>query len=197
MKKIIFATNNLHKLEEVRHYLQESYEIVSLKEIGFNEEIEEPYETLEENAHIKAKTIFDRFGLDCFADDTGLEVDALNGAPGVFSARYAGPNCSFEDNVIKLLAEMKDQGNRKARFRTVISLYLNGQVHHFEGEVKGKIAYSTKGSKGFGYDPIFIPEGFSTSFAEMNLDEKNTISHRGKAVKKLVDFLTQNPNSSF
>lgn len=189
MKKIIFATNNAHKLEEVRHYLQDLYQVVSLKEIGFIEDIPEPYETLEENALTKSKTIFEKFGMDCFADDTGLEVDALNGAPGVYSARYAGPNCTFEDNVNKMLEEMNEKQNRKARFRTVISLILNGKEFYFEGEVKGEIAQERSGAEGFGYDPIFIPENFNISFAEMGLNEKNKISHRGRAVAKLVQFL--------
>ncbi len=189
MKKIIFATNNAHKLEEVRHYLKDLYQVISLKEIGFTEDIPEPYETLEENALTKSKTIFEKFGMDCFADDTGLEVDALNGAPGVYSARYAGPNCTFEDNVNKMLAEMKDKQNRKARFRTVVSLILNGKEYYFEGEVKGEIARERSGAEGFGYDPIFIPEGLKLSFAEMSLDEKNKISHRSRAVAKLVEFL--------
>lgn len=189
MKKIVFATNNQHKLEEVRHYLKDIYEVISLKEIGFHEDIPEPYHTLEENALTKSKTIFEKFGLDCFADDTGLEVDALNGAPGVFSARYAGPNCSFEDNVKKLLSELDGQENRKAQFRTVISLILDGKEYYFNGEVKGAISLNRSGEKGFGYDPIFVPEGLSTSFAEMSLDDKNKISHRGRAVAKLIEFL--------
>ncbi|NOR87775.1 MAG: non-canonical purine NTP diphosphatase [Bacteroidales bacterium] len=189
MKRIIFATNNAHKLEEVRHYLKDLYEVISLKEIGFNKDIPEPYETLEENALTKSKTIFERFGENCFADDTGLEVEALNGAPGVYSARYAGPNCSFEDNVKKLLGELEGKQNRKAKFRTVISLILDGKEYHFEGEVKGEISQSRSGDEGFGYDPIFIPDGYQTSFAEMSLDEKNKISHRGRAVAKLVEFL--------
>lgn len=189
MKKIIFATNNAHKLEEVRHYLKDLYQVISLKEIGFTEDIPEPYETLEENALTKSKTIFEKFGMDCFADDTGLEVDALNGAPGVYSARYAGPNCTFEDNVNKMLEEMKNKQNRKARFRTVVSLILNGKEYYFEGEVTGVIARERSGAEGFGYDPIFIPEGLELSFAEMGLDEKNKISHRGRAVAKLVAFL--------
>ncbi len=189
MNKIIFATNNQHKLEEVRHYLKNLYQVVSLKEIGFTEDIPEPYHTLEENALAKSKTIFEKFGIDCFADDTGLEVDALNGAPGVFSARYAGPNCTFEDNVKKMLNEMLDQQNRKAQFRTVVSLILNGQEYYFEGQVKGEITQERSGVDGFGFDPIFIPNGYYISFAQMSLDEKNKISHRGKAIAKLVTFL--------
>jgi len=189
LKKIIFATNNAHKLEEVRHYLKDLYQVISLKEIGFTEEIPEPYETLEENALTKSKTIYEKFGIDCFADDTGLEVEALDGAPGVYSARYAGPNCSFEDNVNKMLEEMQDKQNRKAQFRTVVSLILNGEEFYFEGIVKGEIARERSGAEGFGYDPIFIPNGFDSSFAQMGLSEKNKISHRGRAIAKLVEFL--------
>ena len=189
MKKIIFATNNTHKLEEVRFALQGLYEVKSLKEIGFNEDIPEPYETLEENALTKSKTIFNKFNADCFSDDTGLEVDALNGAPGVYSARYAGPNCTFEDNVKKMLEEMKGKENRNARFRTVVSLIINGQEHYFEGIVKGRISETRSGNEGFGYDPIFIPDGYNTSFAQMSIGEKNKISHRGRAMAKLVEFL--------
>jgi len=189
LKKIIFATNNTHKLEEVRFALQGLYEVKSLKEIGFNEDIPEPYETLEENALTKSKTIFNKFNADCFSDDTGLEVDALNGAPGVYSARYAGPNCTFEDNVKKMLEEMKGKENRNARFRTVVSLIINGQEHYFEGIVKGRISETRSGNEGFGYDPIFIPDGYNTSFAQMSIGEKNKISHRGRAMAKLVEFL--------
>jgi len=189
LKKIVFATNNAHKLEEVRHYLKGQYEILSLQDIGFNEDIPEPYETLQENAQTKSRTIFDRFGLDCFADDTGLEVDALNGAPGVYSARYAGPNCSFQDNVNKLLEELKGEENRVANFKTVISLILNGQEYFFEGRVDGSITKETSGTDGFGYDPIFAPEGNDFTFAEMSLTDKNKISHRGRAVAKLIQFL--------
>ena len=189
LKKIVFATNNAHKLEEVRHYLKGQYEILSLQDIGFNEDIPEPYETLQENAQTKSRTIFDRFGFDCFADDTGLEVDALNGAPGVFSARYAGPYCSFQDNVNKLLEELRGQENRLANFRTVISLILNGEEYFFEGRVDGRITEDTNGTDGFGYDPIFAPEGNKFTFAEMSLDDKNKISHRGRAVAKLIQFL--------
>ncbi len=189
MKKIVFATNNAHKLQEVRFALKGIYEIISLKEIGFTDDIPEPYETLEENALTKSKTIAEKFMINCFADDTGLEVDALNGAPGVYSARYAGKNCSFQDNVNKLLYEMQGHKNRKAKFRTVISLIINKKEYQFEGEVKGHIATDKTGTEGFGYDPVFIPNGYPISFAEMDLEEKNKISHRGLAVKKLVEFL--------
>lgn len=189
LKKIVFATNNAHKLDEVRHLLKGQYEILSLQDIGFNEDIPEPYETLQENAQTKSKTIFDRFGFNCFADDTGLEVDALNGAPGVYSARYAGPDCSFQDNVNKLLEELKGKENRLANFKTVISLILEGKEYFFEGRVDGRITETTSGTDGFGYDPIFTPEGNHFTFAEMSLDDKNKISHRGRAVAKLIQFL--------
>lgn len=189
LKKIVFATNNNHKLEEVRYALQDKYEVLSLKDIGFFEDIPEPYETLEENALTKSKTIYVKYGLDCFADDTGLEVEALNGAPGVYSARYAGPDCSFDDNVNKLLEELREKANRNARFRTIVSLIINGKEFAFEGIVNGIIRKERAGEKGFGYDPIFQPEGKSSSFAQMDLNEKNEISHRGLAVAKLVAFL--------
>jgi len=189
LKKIVFATNNAHKLKEVRYYLKDLYEVVSLSDIGFDKDIPEPYDTLKENALTKSQTIFDKYQIDCFSDDTGLEVEALNGAPGVFSARYAGEGCSFKDNVDKMLAEMLGQTNRKARFRTMVSLILNGEKHFFEGIVNGHITEAETGTDGFGYDPIFVPEGFTTSFAEMNLEDKNEISHRGRAMAKLVEFL--------
>ena len=189
MKEIVFVTNNKHKLEEVRLALKDQYKVLSLQDIGFMEDIPEPYETLEENALTKSKTIFDKFDLDCFADDTGLEVNALDGAPGVYSARYAGPDCSFDDNVNKLLRKLEGQSNRKARFRTIISLILNGNEYAFEGIVNGEITQERAGEKGFGYDPVFQPEGKNISFAQMGLDEKNKMSHRGLAVAKLVEFL--------
>jgi len=190
-KQIVFATNNVHKLDEVSYALQDFYRVISLKQIGFNEDIPEPFETLEENALTKSQTIYDKFNIDCFADDTGLEVEALNGAPGVYSARYAGPNCSFEDNVNKLLTELSGAKNRNARFRTVISLILNGKKHYFEGIVGGVITAERSGDQGFGYDPIFKPTGYNQTFAEMSLDDKNLISHRGKAVLKLINFLKE------
>jgi len=189
IKKIIFATNNSHKLTEVRHHLDGFYKIVSLRDMGFDDDIPEPYETLKENALAKSQTIYKKYGLDCFADDTGLEVDALDGAPGVYSARYAGEGCSFDDNVNKLLLEMRGQSHRNARFRTVISLIMGGKEYFFEGQVEGEILVERSGKDGFGYDPIFRPLGFSKSFAQMSLDEKNKISHRGRALAKLVEFL--------
>ncbi len=188
--KLIFATNNKHKLEEVEKLLPEQFHLITLAEAGINEDIPETGTTLEENASIKSRFVFERTGQNCFADDTGLEVEVLNGAPGVYSARYAGEKCSFADNVNKLLLELKDKENRKARFRTVISLILDGKEYFFEGIVNGEITREARGEDGFGYDPIFKPEGFDKTFAEMTLEEKNKISHRARAVEKLVKFLT-------
>ena len=193
MKKIVFATNNAHKIEEIKQILANKFTIVSLKEIGFNEEIPETGVTLAENASQKSHFIFDRYGLDCFADDTGLEVDALNGAPGVFSARYAGERCSYEDNVRKLLQEMEGKTTRTGRFKTVVSLILNGKEYLFEGSVEGKIITTPKGLSGFGYDPVFLPDGYKQTFSEMSAELKNKISHRGKAAEKLVAFLINQP----
>ena len=187
--KIVFATNNKHKVKEIKDLLPSSIEVMTLNEIGCREEIEETATTLEGNAKIKSDFVKDGYGYDCFADDTGLEVDVLNGAPGVFSARYAGENATFEDNVNKLLHALKDESNRKARFRTVISLIIDGKQEYFEGICEGKIEYNSRGSKGFGYDPVFTPEGYDITFAEMDLSTKGKISHRGQAVQKLVEFL--------
>ena len=189
MKKLIFATNNAHKLEEVRAMLQPQYSIISLDEIGCHDDIPETAETLEGNALIKAQFVFDKYGLDCFADDTGLEIDALNGEPGVYSARYAGEACIPEDNIKKVLQLLGDSADRNARFRTSIALILEGKIHYFEGKVEGKIEFSPKGEQGFGYDPIFTPQGYDKSFAQLSAGEKNEISHRGLAIKKLVEFL--------
>lgn len=186
---LVFATNNKHKLEELQKAVGDSFIIKSLKEIGFTEDIEEPFETLEENAYAKSSFINKKFGINCFADDTGLEILALNGEPGVYSARYAGEQCSFEDNMNKVLKKMENIKERKARFRTVISLILNGEEHQFTGIVNGVILESRHGEEGFGYDPIFRPDGFKESFAQMPLAVKNKISHRGLAVKKLIEFL--------
>lgn len=190
--KIVFATNNKHKVKEIKDLLPSNIEVVTLNEIGCFEEIEETAKTLEGNAKIKSDHVKDNYGYNCFADDTGLEVDALNGSPGVYSARYAGENASFEDNVNKLLDALKDKSNRKARFRTVISLDLDGTQKFFEGICEGTIELSTKGSEGFGYDPVFTPVGYNMTFAEMDLSTKGKISHRGKAVQKLVEFLKDN-----
>lgn len=187
--ELVFATNNKHKLEEIQNSLGDKIKLLSLKDISFFEEIPEDFETLKENAQQKARHIFDRYKVNCFADDTGLEIDYLNGAPGVYSARYAGESCSFEDNVTKVLKELDGITNRKAQFRTVITLILDKKEYFFEGSVEGEILTENHGDGGFGYDPIFKPKGFDKSFAEMGLDEKNKISHRGRAVKKLIDFL--------
>ncbi len=188
-KKIIFATNNPHKLKEIKEILGDGFDIVSLKELGFSGDIPETGKTLLENASQKSHFIYDKYGGDCFADDTGLEVDALNGEPGVYSARYAGENCSYSDNVNKLLKEMEGKSDRRARFKTVISLILDDKEYFFEGTVEGKITEQPRGDSGFGYDPVFMPDGYNITFAEMSPEEKNKISHRGKAVKKLVEFL--------
>jgi len=189
--KIVFATNNLHKLEEIRKAVGDKHEIVSLKEIGFDEEIPETHDTLEGNASEKAFHIYDRFQLTCFADDTGLEIEALNGEPGVYSARYAGKNPTFDDNMNKVLANMEAKTNRSAKFRTVISLIIDGKETQFEGICPGNIMTERYGDEGFGYDPIFMPNNFQETFAEMDLSVKNEISHRGLATKKLIAFLNK------
>ena len=189
MKRIVFATNNAHKLSEVKAVLGDGYELVTLREVGITEDIPETGTTLDENASIKARYVYERTGLDCFADDTGLEVVALNGAPGVHSARYATDGHDFAANNAKLLRELEGKEDRHARFRTVISLIRNGIEQQVEGIVEGKIAISMSGSEGFGYDPLFIPEGYDISFAEMSADQKNAISHRGRAVAALVEIL--------
>lgn len=188
MKKLVFATHNLHKLEEIRNILK-NYEVIGLPDIGCHEDIVEDADDLQGNAKIKADFVTSNFHLDCFADDTGLEVEALGGAPGVYSARYAGEGCSYHDNVVKLLKALDGVENRKARFRTVIALNINGEQHFFEGVVNGKILTEEHGDGGFGYDPIFQPDGYDLSFSEMGMDEKNKISHRGRATAKLVEFL--------
>ena len=187
--KIVFATNNQHKLSEVRAVLGDSFELVTLKEVGITEDIPETGATLDENASQKARYVFERTGLDCFADDTGLEVEALDGAPGVRSARYATDGHDFAANNRKLLRELEGKSNRKARFRTVISLIRGGVEQQVEGIVNGTIATAEAGCGGFGYDPLFIPEGHEVTFAEMSADEKNAISHRGRAVAELVKLL--------
>jgi len=187
--ELIFATNNLHKLSEIQSIVGKNFTIKSLQEIGCTEDIPETAPTLEGNALLKAQYIYDRFGKNCFADDTGLEVEALDGRPGVFSARYATDGHDFEANIDKVLEELTGVENHKARFRTVIALILDGSVRYFEGIVNGKIISERKGVKGFGYDPVFLPDGHEQTFAEMPLDEKNKISHRARAVSKLVEFL--------
>ncbi len=191
---LVFATNNKHKLEELQAILGSHFKLLSLNDIGCNEEIPEEQDTLEGNASQKAFYVYNKFGYNCFADDTGLEIDALNGEPGVYSARYAGEDKSAEANMNKVLAKMLKINNRNARFRTVISLVIDGNEVQFEGIVKGKILTEKRGNAGFGYDPIFQPDGFLQTFAEMNLTDKNKISHRGRAVEKLVTFLKKQNN---
>ncbi len=191
MTRLCFATNNRHKLDEVASLLKNSFEVVSLADMGFNEELAEDFFTLEGNSKQKAEFVFHNFHMPCFADDTGLEVEALSGAPGVRSARYAGPQRSGADNMMLLLQKLEGIANRKAHFRTVITLMENsGQAIQFEGVVKGVILHQARGTEGFGYDPVFLPDGFEKSLGEMTMEGKNKISHRAKAVRKLVDFLT-------
>lgn len=187
--KLVFASNNEHKIAEISKLVPFGFEVVSLESIGCTEDIPETADTLEGNAILKAQFVWERFGLSCFADDTGLEVPVLGNAPGVYSARYAGPQRNATDNMDKLLDELNEINQRNARFRTVIALILDGQMHTFEGIVNGTITREKHGSEGFGYDPIFKPEGFDQTFAEMNMEQKNTMSHRGRAVLKLVEFL--------
>ena len=188
--KLVFATNNQHKLKEVQAMLT-NFDIVSLADINCFEDIPETADTLEGNAILKANFITEKYGLDCFADDTGLEVESLNNEPGVYSARYAGEDNNAEANMAKLLNNLENNPNRKAQFRTAIALNIQGKQFIFEGICKGTILTEKKGESGFGYDPIFMPDGFTNSFAEMNLVEKGNISHRGKAIKKLVTFLNE------
>ena len=187
--KLYFATNNIHKLKEVQEVVGDSFQIESMRSLGINEDIPEDQQTLEGNALQKARFLYDRIGESCFADDTGLEVDALNGAPGVYSARYAGEAKNSLDNMALLLKNMSGIQNRKARFRTVIALILDGKEYLFEGIVNGTITEEPRGTAGFGYDPLFVPDGYSTTFAEMDSEAKNAISHRGRAVEKLAAFL--------
>lgn len=187
--KLIFATNNQHKADEIRSVLKGPVELVTLKEAGIDIDIPEPYDTLEENARTKSSTIYELTGTNCFSEDTGLEVDALGGEPGVKSARYAGEGRSFDANIDKLLAKLEGQEDRRARFRTVISLLINGKETLFEGVCEGRIITEKRGNNGFGYDPVFIPEGADLSFAEMDMAGKNRYSHRKKATEKLVAFL--------
>lgn len=187
--KLVFATTNLNKLKEVQEILSNHITLLSLKDIGCFEEIEETATTLEGNAKLKADYITKNYGYDCFADDTGLEVDSLNGDPGVYSARYGGEPRDAQKNMSKLLTNLEDKENRNAQFRTIVSLNLNGKNYAFEGVCKGEILKEQTGGGGFGYDPIFQPTGFSQSFAEMTSEEKNKISHRKLAIQKLIDFL--------
>ena len=196
MKELVFATHNRHKAEEIQSILEGFYRIIDLKQLGFTENVPEDKDTLEGNASMKAQYIFKIFSKDCFADDTGLEVDCLNGTPGVFSARYAEMSGDrrvnesiSEANIRKLLKQMEGEKSRKARFRTVICLILDRKEHFFEGVVEGVITMEKMGEKGFGYDPVFLPDGFKQTFAEMSIAEKNTISHRARAVSGLIEFL--------
>lgn len=187
--KIVFATNNPNKLAEIRQLMPEGIEILSLKDINCLEELPETSDTLEDNAAQKAYYVYDNYGHNCFSDDTGLEIEVLDGRPGVYSARYAGPECRAEDNIQKILAEMKGEEHRDASFRTIISLVIDGIEFQFEGQIAGQIITEKWGDQGFGYDPIFLPDGYEESFAQMTVEEKNIISHRGLAVKKLIQFL--------
>lgn len=190
-KKLVFATNNAHKLEEIRAILGDKMEILSLADIKCHADIPETANTLEGNAHLKSEYVYNHYGLDCFADDTGLEVEALEGAPGVYSARYAGDGHDSQANMQKLLKEMEEKNNRKAQFRTVISLIEKGEEKLFEGIVRGEITREKRGNSGFGYDPVFQPEGFDETFAELGSEIKNKISHRAKAVEALCNYLSQ------
>jgi XTP/dITP diphosphohydrolase len=190
--KLIFATNNQHKVDEIRSAIgNSSLEIITLKEAGIDIDIPEPFNTLEENASNKSKTIYEMNRIDCFSEDTGLEVEALNGEPGVKSARYAGEEKSFDKNIEKLLQKLEGTTNRKAKFRTVISLIVDAKETLFEGSCEGTIGYGKKGREGFGYDPIFVPNGSIHTFAEMKIDEKNQFSHRKKATDKLIAYLSK------
>ena len=193
MHKLIFASNNQHKIEEVSAILKPfGFNVIGLSDAGIHEDIPETADTIEGNASLKANYIFNHYDFDCLADDTGLEVEALNNAPGVYSARYAGEQKSSEDNMNKLLTELESKANRNARFKTIIALMLDGKEYVFEGIINGRIATEKKGEKGFGYDPIFIPNGYEKTFAEMTAAEKNKISHRAIAVQKLAEFLSRN-----
>lgn len=189
--KLIFATNNQHKVDELRPLVDAKYQIITLKEARLDIDIAEPFDTLEENASAKSGTIYDLTGINCFSEDTGLMVDALNGEPGVKSARYAGEKCSFEDNVEKLLNNMKGKTSRSARFKTIISLIIDGEESFFEGVCEGQIAEVPRGVGGFGYDPVFIPNGSDKTFAEMSREEKSAFSHRARATERFVAFLNK------
>jgi len=189
--KLCFATNNRHKLEEIQALLGDQFELLTLNDIGCETDIPEPFDTIAENSREKARFVRDNFGIDCFADDTGLVVDALNGEPGVKSARYAGEQRDSNDNIDLLLKNLADKENKAARFLTVITLSLNGHYHQFEGTVEGVIIDEKRGANGFGYDPVFVPEGQPRTFAEMTMQEKSGLSHRGRAFAKLVAFLKE------
>ena len=190
--KLVFASNNKNKIQEIQALVPNTIQIVSLEEIGCFEDIPETADTIEGNAILKANYVTEKYGYDCFADDTGLEVEALNGAPGVYSARYAGEQKDANDNMDKLLFELKDKTNRKANFKTVIALNLKGKQNLFSGIIHGKIIEEKIGTNGFGYDPIFVADGYNKTFAELSMEEKSNISHRGIAVKQLIEYFTKN-----
>ena len=190
-QQLLIATHNKHKLEEIRPLIPAGFKLISLDDVHFFDEIEETALTLEGNAMLKAEQLYEKFSIDCFADDTGLEVKSLKGQPGVFSARYAGPGHDFEKNIDKLLSELEPFSDRQARFRTVICLFFKSSVYYFEGIVNGQIIRHRHGNSGFGYDPVFIPDGKTRTFAEMAMKEKNEISHRAIAVQKMIDFLRE------
>jgi XTP/dITP diphosphohydrolase len=190
--KLVFASNNKNKIQEIQALVPNTIQIVSLEEIGCFEDIPETADTIEGNAILKANYVTEKYGYDCFADDTGLEVEALNGAPGVYSARYAGEQKDANDNMDKLLFELKDKTNRKANFKTVIALNLKGKQNLFSGIIHGKIIEEKIGTNGFGYDPIFVADGYEKTFAELSMEEKSTISHRGIAVKQLIEYFIKN-----
>jgi XTP/dITP diphosphohydrolase len=187
---LVFASNNKHKIQEIKALLPNSFTIKSLEDIGCTEDIPETADTIEGNAILKANYVSEKYGLACFADDSGLEVNALNGAPGVYSARYAGEQKNDNDNIEKLLTDLEGKANRKAQFKTVIALNFNGEQHLFTGIIKGKIISEKRGSNGFGYDPIFVAEGYDKTFAELTSEEKNSVSHRSQAVKELIKWLS-------
>lgn len=189
--KLCFATNNLHKLKEIQALLGNQFELVTLNDIGCDTDIPEPFETIAENSAAKAKYVWENFGINCFADDTGLEVTALNGEPGVYSARYAGPQRNSGDNIDLLLSKLAGEGDRSARFLTVITLVMDGKYQQFKGTVQGHIIDEKRGANGFGYDPVFVPEDLTRTFAEMTLEEKSMLSHRARAFAALVGFLKQ------
>ncbi|HJZ41995.1 MAG TPA: RdgB/HAM1 family non-canonical purine NTP pyrophosphatase [Bacteroidales bacterium] len=188
--KLVFATNNIHKFKEIERVLRGTVLLMNLNDLGFKGDIPEDKDSLEENAAQKAYFIYDKYGINCFSDDTGLEIEALRGEPGVYSARYAGLNCSFGDNLKKVLEKMKGQTNRRASFRTVIALVEQGKLTIFAGEIRGHITEEKRGNLGFGYDPVFMPLGYNKTFAEMSLEEKNMISHRALAIRKLAGYFT-------
>ena len=190
--KLVFATNNLNKLKELQSLVPKNIQLLSLSDIDCSEDIPETKDTIEGNAIQKANYLKEHYGYDCFADDTGLEVEALNGEPGVYSARYAGEQRNADDNMNKLLAKLGNNENRRAQFKTVISLIMHGELHSFTGICKGEITHKKHGDKGFGYDPIFKADGFDKTFAEISLEEKNKVGHRGKAVRQLIEFLNNN-----